>query len=209
MGFHATWLVIAGVLIVAAVLAGFLVKLGAAARKPYAILIDDRERFSLNRLQLVLWTVLILSTFLGLLFTNLDDPSQAMAIPTELLGLLGISLGTGVIAGAVKAGKDTLRSEKIGGGPTFAARRPAGLAAAVALEDPHFGQIVLEEEGAGANKVISVTKFQNLLFTLALAVVYVTLAWKANGYPTFDEQAVWLIGVSHATYVGGKVPNKS
>ena len=74
---------------------------------------------------------------------------------------------------------------------------------------PHFAQVVLEEEGARANKIVNVTKFQNFIFTLALAVVYVVLTWKARGYPTFDEQVIWLIGISHATYVAGKVPAKS
>lgn len=32
--------------------------------------------------------------------------------------------------------------------------------------------------------------------------------WKAENYPQVDEQILWLLGISHASYVGGKVPNK-
>ena len=207
MSFRQSWLLAAVVLVILAVGAGLFV---SRIRRFYAILIDDRDRFSLNRFQLVVWTILILSTFLSLLFTNLEDPGKAMAIPTELLGLIGISIGTGVVAGAVKAGKTELRATRIGGGPAFVASLSLPQQALVpSSEPPHFGQVILEEEGVGANRVINVTKFQNFIFTCALGVVYVVLTWKANGYPALDEKTIWLIGVSHAGYVGGKMPNKA
>ena len=37
---------------------------------------------------------------------------------------------------------------------------------------------------------------------------YLVLAGKVGGFPALPESVVWLIGVSHAGYVGGKVPNK-
>jgi len=208
MEFLTAWAISSGVLVGLAVMAGYQVQF-AGVWKPFGILIDDRERFSLNRFQLTMWTILILSTFLALILANVGSPTAAMAIPNELLGLLGISLGTGVVAGAVKDGKNILRPGKIGGGPDFVARLPVAVRQPLNPGvPPRFAQVFLEEEGDAANKVVNVTKFQNFIFTIALGVVYVVLTYKARGYATFGEQALWLLGISHGTYVGGKVPSK-
>jgi hypothetical protein len=181
------------------------------------ILIDVRERYSLNRFQLVMWTLLILSSFLGLLFGPFlewltgtvtltkalqEGLPKAFNIGKELLGLLGISVTSATIAGAVKDNKNLTRPESISGGGRFAA---ASNAPSV---PPRLLQIILEEEGQGANKIISVSKFQNFIFTVALGVVYIALTATTGKYPVFDQQILWLIGISHAGYVGGKIPDK-
>lgn len=175
----------------------------------WGILIDARERYSLNRLQLVMWTILILSTFLGLLFSNLANPDVALQIPPELLGLIGISVGSATVAGAVKDNKNNTRREEIAGAP--AAGFGASISSAVAPkigDKPRFAQVFLEEEGEQGNRVVSVTKFQNFIITLASGLIYIVLTVKASNYPSFDQQVLWLIGISHAGYVGGKVPDK-
>ena len=206
MDFRGMWLLSALALLILAGIAGRSVIYGTGVWKAFRILVDERDRFSLNRLQLVMWTILILSTFLALFWCDGLDLKRAAVIPAELLGLLGISLGSGVIAGAMKDGKDKMRPEKIAGGPGYA-HQPA-IERGIRSEPAHFTQVFLEEEGQAANKIISVTKFQNFIFTMALGIIYVVLTLKAGGYPTFAEQIIWLIGVSHAGYLGGKVPDK-
>lgn len=178
----------------------------------WGILIDVRERISLNRFQLVMWTLLILSNFLGVLFCSLSDPGRALSIPAELLGLLGISIASATITGAVKDYKNAARPLKIAGGKGFRQRFQ------IAANDPdapsprpwRFAQVFLEEEGTlGDNDVVSVTKFQNFVFTLALGIIYLALACKAHGYPVFDEKVLWLVGISHGGYIGGKLPDKA
>jgi hypothetical protein len=71
-----------------------------------------------------------------------------------------------------------------------------------------FAQIWLEEEGDQADRVVSITKYQNFIFTLVILGFYFTAAWKSGGLPELPEGIVWLIGISHAGYVGGKVPDK-
>jgi hypothetical protein len=73
---------------------------------------------------------------------------------------------------------------------------------------PHFSQIWLEEEGDGADQVISITKYQNFIFTLVVIAFYIVAAWRLGGLPELPESIVWLIGISHAGYVGGKIPDK-
>jgi len=208
--FYVSWVISALILLSIAAYAGKKVKFECSPTKSIlGILIDVRERYSLNRLQIMMWTVLILSTFLGLLFSHLNtDPSVALAIPNELLGLMGISTGSAIVAGAVKDGKNTTIPLKIAGGKSFV-NRHAGQSESIEPQELRFAQIILEEEGIhGENQVVSITKYQSLVFTLVLGVIYIVLTVKANGYPTLDDKILWLIGISQAGYVGGKAPKK-
>lgn len=197
--FQAAWL---GSLVV---LLGLGVWVGTLARRgPLGVLVDSRGRYSLTHFQVVVWTIVILSSLLGVLISHQFDPS-VLTLPPTLLGLMGISAGSGVLATGVKGSKDA-------SGSTARIAR----AGAFALSDtstrevkPRFAQVWLEEEGDQADQVVSVTKYQNFIFTLVILAVYVSAALKAGALPNLPENVVWLIGISHAGYVGGKIPNKS
>ncbi len=169
------------------------------------ILIDERERYSLTHFQLVLWTVVILSSMLGVLISKGFDP-EALQLPPVLLGLMGISAGSAVAATGVKGVKDASGADIRGGTGTFTRTLRNGKQ--ISITTPCFAQIWLEEEGDSANKIVSITKFQNFIFTLVILGFYVATAWKQGGVPVLPENVVWLIGISHAGYVGGKVPSK-
>jgi len=171
------------------------------------ILIDERGRYSLTHFQLVLWTVVILSSMLGVLILKGFDP-EVFKLSPELLGLMGISAGSAVAATGVKGVKDAP-----GSGAKVARAAPAGLefARSDGASDkiiPHFAQNWLQEEGDQADKIVSITKYQNFIFTLVILGFYVVAALKQGGVPKLPENVVWLIGISHAGYVGGKIPNK-
>lgn len=214
--FYLSWGVSAIILLIIAGWAGRQACFSALGKPTvWGILIDSRERFSLTRFQLIMWSLLILSTFLGPIIFNLDsDPGKAMSIPEELLGLLGISAGSAILSGAVKDNKDATRPEKIAGGEEFFRRpqvseRAKGKAVAVTPQEPRFVQVFLDEEGSqGDSKFVSVTKFQSFMITMALGIIYIVLAVKAQGYPVLDDKILWFIGISHAGYIGGKIPNK-
>lgn len=156
---------------------------------------------------------MILSTLLAVLISNNFDFRSVYLTP-ELLGLMGISAGSAVAGTAVKGVKDAnpgVDIARAGSTIKIPGETTEGKAPAPAVDKivtPHFAQIFLEEEGKLAERVISITKFQNFIFTLVILVVYAAGAWKKNGFPELSEQIVWLIGISHAGYVGGKVPNK-
>lgn len=186
--FQISWIISCLVLLILAVWIG-----KRLTGKYFGILIDGRGRYSLTHFQIVLWTIVILSSAIGVLISIGFDPTRFL-FPPQLLGLMGISAGSAVLATGVKATKDAPGSTAI--------VAPAGTFSA------RFAQIWLEEEGDQADKVVSITKYQNFIFTLVIVGFYVTIAWKAGGFPVLPDNVVWLIGISHAGYVGAKVPDK-
>jgi hypothetical protein len=214
--FQIYWAISGAVLVVCAALIGRAVKKGLTG-----ILIDDRGRYSLNRFQLVMWTLLVMSTFLGLFFSSGYTAANlkiVFGIPQTLLVLMGISVGSATTAGAVKSGKDQnpqVRVAKAGLLPPHPAAVAAAAAAGAAppqpqVVPPKFSQVFLEEEGSQVDKVVDVTKFQNFFFTLALGIAYVVTVANMTqpNYPQFDPNVMWLLGISHAGYVAGKLPTK-
>jgi len=213
--FYVAWAIAAAILVACAAGIG-----KQASKTVLGILIDERKRFSLNRLQLVMWTLLVLSTLVGLFVSYLNGQTtlgSVFKIDQNLLVLMGISVGSATTAGAVKSAKDlnpNVRVQRAGIlAPTTAAVAIANAARVplpASTEPPaHFSQIFLEEEGSRIDEVVDVTKFQNFFFTLAIGLTYVVLVAKQHGYPTFDNNVLWLLGISHAGYVAGKLPTKA
>ena len=67
----------------------------------------------------------------------------------------------------------------------------------------------LEEEGQGMDKVVSVTKFQGFILTIALGIWFVVSVVAQGTFPKMTEDVLYLLGISHAAYVGGKVPKRA
>lgn len=169
------------------------------------LLIDSRGRYSLTHFQVSLWTIVILSLLAGVFFGrwqhNLDP--LGFSIPSVVLGLLGISVGSAVTVTAAKTAKDT--------------KYPASVAASASAPwQPSLMQIFLLEDGTYADQVIDITKFQNFLITLVLVLGYIGLAVhtvttagvaaKVTALPGFAGTFLVLLGISHAGYLAGKLP---
>lgn len=199
---YIAWAVAAAVLSLAAIWLGLLTR-GSA----FGILIDSRGRYSLSQFQLVLWTLLVLSLivgfFCGRLLGGAGGQALEFTIPPEVLLLLGIGVGSTTLAKAIKTSKDTTRPENV---------------AASGHEDPpRFQQVFLLEEGEMADKVIDVAKFQKFAITLTLLAAYTATAIDAIGaassasdlraLPGITGAFVTLVGISHAAYLGGKLPS--
>lgn len=203
--FHFCW---AASLLVLLLLAGWT---GWATRKSgVGILIDTRGRYSLNHLQIVMWTLLILSAIMGVFLARLfgaETNLLAFKIPQQLLTLMGISVGSATIAGAAKSAKDVPGSgARVARAGTFTmsdgSTRPIS---------PGFAQVFQEEQGDQADKVVDVTKFQNFVLTLLAGVAFIAWTWNQTtleGLPEPSKQILWLLGISHAGYIGGKLPTK-
>lgn len=79
-------------------------------------LIDSRNKMSLSRLQLILWTILVLPAFLAAAVFNFvagDGDPLNIAVPPEVWGLLGISAGALVGSGIIKSGRDEADRETV------------------------------------------------------------------------------------------------
>lgn len=65
----------------------------------FGVLLDGRGKYSLSRLQILVWTAMVIGGYFGIAFPKKDFVS----IPAEVLGLLGIALGSTVISTAITA----------------------------------------------------------------------------------------------------------
>jgi uncharacterized membrane protein len=105
-----SWAVAAAIVLLVAGVLGTLVKLKPG---PLGILVDTRGRYSLNHLQLVVWSVVVISlvagVFFGRLIEGVGDP-LGYTILDRVLGLLGISVGAGVTVGASSSRKENSRT---------------------------------------------------------------------------------------------------
>lgn len=183
----------------ATLLVCFGVYLGVAIEKgPFGLLLDERERYSLARLQLVTWTVVVISLLAAVALLRIiggQGDALAITIADELLIVTGISLGSSAVASAVKSNQDTNH------------------AAQVAVGHPKWTQLFLVEAGTGADEAIDVPKFQNVLITLIVVVAYCVYVLRTIGgkgaeidaLPGFSTTVLTLVAVSHAGYLAGKL----
>ncbi|MFC2142004.1 hypothetical protein ACFLR7_03620 [Acidobacteriota bacterium] len=172
-----------------------------------AIFIDFRGRFSLTRFQISMWTLIIVSLLSGVFFARLFGGVESpldITIPNQLLILMGISVGSTVASEAIKAEKDK--------------RSTARVVKASRDDGARFAQVYLAEEGtAGEEGAVDITKFQNYLFTLIVLIAYVAAAIAViaktsvsclDFLPGLGGTMLTLIGISHAGYIAGKLPDQ-
>lgn len=194
------WLVSALVIVMLAVVIPN--RLGAQS-----VLRDARGRYSLSRLQVMLWTVVLLSLITGMAFGRFAAGQVDVAgfqIPSQVLMLLSISVGSGVVAGAIKVAKSSSRPDSVA-------------AYAMGEERGRLWEMLTVEEGASAGRSIDLAKFQNFVITVLLVLLYVAQAVSAlravdnpagiAGLPAFSDAFLVLLGVSHAGYLLGKIPS--
>lgn len=174
-------------------------------------LIDDRGRYSLSRLQFLIWMLVVLplvtGVFVGRLSVNGTDPF-GFTIPGEVLGVIGIATASTITAAAIKAHKDSSRPEFV----------------AASKEGGTLGQIVLTEEGPAGDVSVDLTKLQQLAITLLLAFVYVASTVhdfaghgprtpvrgpaEITSLPNFGPTFLLLLAASNVGYLAGKLPNR-
>jgi hypothetical protein len=179
----------------------------ATRHRVWGVLVDGRGRLSLSRLQLMSWTIVILSLAGGVTIGRLAergvDPLD-FSIPGNLLGLLGISVSSAVVAGGVKSYKARTRPAQVG-------RTPAG--------QERLRQLVSVEEGPDTDLLVDTGKMQNLLITVLVVGAYVAAAIHQfsgrgpsapagpagiTGLPDLNPAFLGLLGISHVGYLGAK-----
>jgi len=171
------------------------------------LLTDERRRWSLSRFQLLAWTALLLPSIWTMvvlkLFANADD-ALALGMDENLWALLGISAASFVGSPLIlerkqrKAGALDVRSA------------PADGASGGELRDLFRG-----EDTANAD-MVDVGRVQMCLFTAIALLVYFAACWhtfavtsaRALAFPPMSQSLVALLGISHATYLAGKLPDR-
>jgi hypothetical protein len=200
----------------------------------HGFLIDPRNKMSLSRLQLVLWTIMILPAFLAAAVFNFgagaDDPVN-ITVPAEVWGLLGISAGSLVGSGIIKSGRPEANPEQVAQAQEAlraeveqAADPVAALQAQRALAPLNNVQVVnAEPEQASASDLfkgelvgsvdhLEVGKVQMFFFTLLVVYAYGkdiaagfdNASEKISSLPELSAGILALLAISHAGYLGNK-----
>jgi hypothetical protein len=173
------------------------------------ILIDENDRISLSRFQLVLWTVLLVSGIFtaafGNLFRKLPMPSPlpgacsaadplGIAISPNVWALMGITLTSAGAAVLMNQMNRAKRRHVENAGPEEASW--ADLFAAT------------ERLSEKLPRRVDMTRVQNFYFTVVLVIVYAALLHQlfAPGlfvcaFPDLTSGMLTLLGISHAGYI--------
>jgi len=172
-----------------------------------SVLIDDRNKISLSRLQLVLWSVLVLSAFPTALAWNLvqddcvpreDAPADRcqpfdLSIPDHLLLLMGISSSALIGAHLIKS--QQLSKKKLHFNLT---------------RDEARWTDIFETEGNNDRSWLDFGKIQMFLFTVILILAYAAVVGSEFAesdnfaFPELPETAVLLLGISQIGYLATK-----
>ncbi|MFZ2005681.1 MAG: hypothetical protein WB697_18210 [Stellaceae bacterium] len=159
------------------------------------VLIDQRNRISLSRTQLVLWTLLVVSAIITEGTLNaiwVEANPLDLQIPSQLWILLGMSSGSAVAAPVVlgiKADANTLSTNAL---------------------DQHAWRDMFYGDDTGNDDQVDFSKVQQFFFTGVLVMVYgVQLAMIMLGqpklfFPTLDNGFIGLMAVSQVAYIAYK-----
>jgi hypothetical protein len=183
-------------------------------------LIDPRNKMSLSRLQLILWTIVVLPAFLAAAVFNfgasVEDPLN-ITVPPEVWGLLGISAGSLVGSGIIKSGRDDADPEEVA--QTKQAPNPvAALTPRKNLQDvnakPEQASVsdLFKGELVGSEDHLEVGKVQMFFFTLlvifaygkAIAAHFDNAGQEITALPALSAGMLALLAISHAGYLANK-----
>ena len=196
----------------------------------FGMLVDGRNKVSLSRLQMVVWTILFVATFFVIYIWNVGHPPKAglaaalnLTVPDAvwiLMGLAGLSAaGTPLILSA-KSAPDPGASQPPA--PADPAKFIDGVVAKRRSQvRPEWSDIVLGDDAANC-EAIDVSKVQQLFLSLVAVVVYgyaiaqtMMLAAPPAGavaidaLPGMNSGFLTLIAASHASYLAYKAVSHS
>ncbi|HEX8919001.1 MAG TPA: hypothetical protein VF898_10905 [Chloroflexota bacterium] len=193
-------------------------------------LIDEQNTMSLSRLQMSLWTIVVLSAFLTAALDNVHtkqtDP-LSIAIPVEVWALLGITT-TALIATPLILNVQKLQPLQTPPGGAAGEQSEDAFIRAQGLnpdQQKAVGQVVMkiapqlaswgdiftgDQIGNGAH--LDLAKIQMFYFTLVLVVAYAvalgalfTATGPIKSFPVVNQAMVALLGISNAGYLANKV----
>lgn len=156
------------------------------------LIVDERGKYSLSRLQALAWTFLIGAAYVGIAVGAL----QFIGIPDSLLTLMGVSLGSAVVS-------QTIKTYKIDSQKTVKDAKDTDKIS------PALIDIVSEEETDYENR-LSLGKFQMLIWTIISLAIYTIILLTSSPNLTLPEVTptmVTLMGISQGTYLIHKIPS--
>jgi len=187
--------------------------------RPIGAFIDNRNRLSLSKLQAGAWTVIVVAAFATAAAYNAEtasnyDSVQALniAIPGELLLAMGISSASLVATPALLS----LKSNQTASAPAVSALPNGSSANGKVLvqssaDQASWSNLVTGDEVGNAQSP-DLGKIQQILITVVLLGGYGGYVFASfndirgpiGQLPTVDQSFVWLLGLSHASYLAYK-----
>ncbi len=197
-----------------------------------AVLIDERNRISLARLQIFLWSVVVLSGFVAASLSNIahggDSASLVINIPSELWMLMGISTTSLVASPLIKntkiedntvptaLQKDVKQRFVTMGLPQDAVDIKGKV---VVNTHPKYARLtdIFKGEEVGNCTKLDLAKIQMFYFTIivvfayavGIAQLFLSKVAVLSTLPPLDSSILALIGISHAGYLTNKAIPKS
>src|SRR4028119_756783 len=191
------------------------------------VLIDSRNKISLSRFQMLLWTILILSGFLTAVLINVrrgQTEPLSIALHPTLWGLLGISTASLVGSPLIKNNKKSEPTNTEAASRTMSllgrqGASPSGVEGQIVInndaKDASFTDMFKGEE-VGNAAFLDLGKVQMFFFTLITWFAHIVVlddmfeksassnAAKITAFPDLDAGMVALLGISHAAYLANK-----
>ncbi|MEJ1961110.1 MAG: hypothetical protein WDO56_05985 [Gammaproteobacteria bacterium] len=203
--------------------AGFEIK-----DRALGVLVDERNKYSLSRLQMTLWSVLVLGTLYVVFITNIIRSTVVkdalnVNLDWNLIVLMGISVAsfiTSPIALSRKTANIADDAEVASAGRELAdqqtlASTPGATGTVVVKQDPQDARIadLIRGEEVGNATVVDISRVQLLIITIVVVIAYGFSIWTQLAYapgplidlPELHQTLLGLILVSHASYIGGKL----
>lgn len=188
------------------------------------VLIDYRNKISLSRLQMLLWTMLVLSAFLTASLSNVSTGHSnplSIKIPVELWMLMGISttslVGSPLITSQKRRKKPKVEEEA----DTLSQLAKQGIDASkvdskgliltyIDINQSRWSDIFRGDESGNAAH-LDLAKIQMFYFTIILVIAYgVALGAQLatqdaiNEFPKLDSGMLALLTISHGGYLTSK-----
>lgn len=197
-----------------------------------AVLIDERNRISLARLQIFLWSVVVLSGFVAASLSNIahggSPASLVINIPSELWMLMGISTTSLVASPLIKNTKieDTEVPEDVQvnakakleslGSPRGSVEIKGKVVVNTHPQYASFTDIFKGEEVGNGTK-LDLAKIQMFYFTIivvfayavGIAQLFLESTSVLQTLPPLDNSLLALIGISHTGYLVHKAIPRS
>jgi hypothetical protein len=209
-------------LIVFVVIASWLV----TGNPLFGWLINEQNSISLSRLQMFLWTFVVLSAFITAVFANLHFKHAGVALDIAIPEELWIAMG---ISTASLAGSNLIQENKHKKYPESETLKQLYTLNGVLVmkEKPSLLDLVSGEEAGNQGK-IDLSRLQNMFFTFILIGTYmgslgtlfstmVTIAaqgkeiadnFPLDSFPELSTSFVTLLAISHAGYLTLKAIDK-
>ncbi len=184
-----------------------------------------KKSYSLARAQMAFWFFLIVATYVFIwMVTSATD-----TITASVLGLMGISAGTGLAAVVVDNSKRTqattelaklgaelatLQAQQVAQGVAFPAASAQRLVELPGLINDQQHLLTPSASNGFIHDIlsdadgISFHRLQIAVWTVVLGFIFVVSVYNVLSMPMFSDTLLGLMGISGGTYVGFKLPEK-